>query len=261
MTYTPAAYLTPMVRSSRKMMKQVISMINLNTVRDYQASEANKIRSINVLYSGGLLSKKKYKVTRLALAFKPKEAGSLLRRKRLTLGDNNFQNPSLAPYGQLIHYIKTIDMGPLKDIKDLCNDVGIDDDERIVNGRYMELRNILLYLASMYIKLSRENTVTLCWFGRNEHSFCISLGADVAPFGKKEETCAFLLSFLNLGQRASSCVENFILLGANCSKTHPAMVEYARKLAADVAYIEGRVFQVDNVDVKFYFDLVPSDMK
>ena len=120
MTYTPASYLTPMVRSSKKMMKQVIPMVNLNTVRDYQASEANKIRSINVLYSGGLMSKEKYKATRLALAFKPKEAGNLLRRKRLTLGDNNFQILSLAPYGQLIRYIKTIDMGPLKDFKDLC---------------------------------------------------------------------------------------------------------------------------------------------
>ena len=38
-------------------------------------------------------------------------------------------------------------------------------------------------------------------------------------------------------------------------------METRPKLAADVAYIEGRVFQVDNVNVKFYFDLVPSDMK
>ena len=63
MTYTPAAYLTLMVRSSKKMMKQVILIVNLNTVRDYQASEANKIQSINVLYSGGLVSKEKYKAT------------------------------------------------------------------------------------------------------------------------------------------------------------------------------------------------------
>ena len=157
MTYTPAAYLTSMVRSSKKMMKQVIPMVNLNTVRDYQASKANKIRSINVFYSGGLMSKEKYNGKRLALAFKPKEAGNSLRRKRLTLGDNNFQIPSLAPYGQLIRYIKTIDMGPLKDVKDLCNDLDIDDDERIVNGRYRELGDILLRLASMYMKLSREN--------------------------------------------------------------------------------------------------------
>ena len=183
-----------------------------------------------MLYSGGLMSKEKYKATRLALAFKPKEAGNLLRRKRLTLGDNNFRIPSLAPYGQLIRYIKTIDTGPLKDVKDLCNDLDIDDDERVVNGRYRELGDILLRLASMYMKLSRENAVTLHWFGRNEHSFSISLGADGAPFGIDEEACAFLLSFLNLGQRVASSVENFILLGANCSETNPAMVKYARKL-------------------------------
>ena len=81
MTCTPAAYLRPMVRSSNKMMKQVIPMVSLNTVRDYQASEANKIRSINVLYSGGLISKEKYKATQLALAFKPNKPGILLWRK------------------------------------------------------------------------------------------------------------------------------------------------------------------------------------
>ena len=78
MTYTPAAYLTPMVRSSKKMMKQVIPKVDLNTLRDYQASEANKILNINVLYCGDLMSTEKYKATRLALAFKPKEAGNLL---------------------------------------------------------------------------------------------------------------------------------------------------------------------------------------
>ena len=88
--------------------------------------------------------------------------------------------------------------------------VDIDGDERIVNGRYRELGDILLRLASMYMKLSKENAVTLRWFGRNEHSFSISLGADGAPFGKDEEACAFLLSFLNLGQRVASSVENFI---------------------------------------------------
>ena len=215
MTYTPAAYLTPMVRSSKKMMKQVIPNVNLNTVRDYQASEANKL---NVLHSGGSMSKEKYKTIRLALSFKLKEAGNLLRRKRLTLGDNNFPIPSLVPYGQLIHYIKTVDMGPLKDVKDLCNDLDIDDDERIVNGRYRELGDILLCLASMYMKLSRKNAVTLHWFFRNEHSFSISLGADGVPFEKDEEACAFLLSFLNLGQRVASSVENFILPGATALK-------------------------------------------
>ena len=196
------------------MMKQVMPNVNLNTVRDYQASEANKLRSINVLHSGGSMSKEKYKTIRLALEFKPKEDGNLLRRKRLTLGDNNFPIPSLVPYGQVIHYIKTIDMGPLKGVKDLSNDLDIDDDERIVNGRYRKIGDILLRLASMYMKLSRKNAVTLHWFFRNEHSFSISLGADGAPFGKDEEACAFLLSFLNLGQRVASSVENCILPGA-----------------------------------------------
>ena len=111
----------------------------------------------------------------------------------------------------------------------------------------------------LYILL--EGAIKLLWFDRNEYSFGISLGADGAPFGKDDEACAFLLSFLNTGARVASNMENFLLLGANCSEMHPAMFQYTQKIVSDVKYSEGKVFQVDDIDVKFYFDLIPSDMK
>ena len=72
--------------------------------------------------------------------------------------------------------------------------------------------------------------------------------ADGAPFGKDDQACAFLLSFLNTGARVASNMENFLLLGANCSETHPAMVKDTRKLVSDVKYLERKVFQEDDID-------------
>ena len=159
MTYTPAAYLRPMVLTSKKMMKQVIPFITHKAIKDYEASLENKIRSINVMYSGGLMSKGKYKAVCLSLAFKPKKGGEKRRRTKLTLGENGFQVPALVRYDQLIKFINNIDMVALKDIKDFCDDLDIDDDDKLVSGRYGELGelgDILIRLASMNIKLERE---------------------------------------------------------------------------------------------------------
>ena len=175
------------------------------------------------------MSKGKYKAVRFSLAFKSKKGGEKQCRTKLNCWRKWLQVPALVPYDQLIKFINNIDMVGLKDIKDFCDDLDIDDD-KLVSGRYRELADILFCLASMYIKLERENAVNLLWFGREDYCFSISLGADGAPFGKDEEAYAFLLSFLNLGQRVDSSAENFLLLGANCSETRPAMVKYAHKL-------------------------------
>ena len=138
-------------------------------------------------------------------------------------------------------------MGVLKDVRDFCDDLDVDEDKQMVDGKYRELGDILIRLASMYIKLEKEGAIKLLWFDRNEYSFSISLGADGAPFRKDDEACAFLLSFLNTGARVASNMENFLLLGANRSETHPAMVKYTRKFASDIKYLEGKVFQVDDI--------------
>ena len=261
MTYAPVSHLKGLVRSSKKMMRQIIPDVVRESITEYEKSQDNLIRSIDVLYSGGLMSKAKYKAARLASSFKPKKRGDKRRKARIPIGRMGLKIPALVPYDQVIKFIKSIDMGVLKDVRDFCDDLDVDEDEQMVDGKYRELGDILIRLASMYIKLEKEGAIKLLWFDRNEYSFSISLGADGAPFGKDDEACAFLLSFLNTGARVASNMENFLLLGANCSETHPAMVKYTRKLVSDVKYLEGKVFQVDDIDVKFYFDLIPSDMK
>ena len=232
-----------------------------DSVTECEKSQDKLIRSTDVLYSGGLMSKAKYKAARLVSSFKPKKRGDKRRKAGIPIGRMGLKIPALVPYDQVIKFIKSVDMGVLKDVRDFCDDLDVDEDEQMVDGKYRELRDTLLRLTSMYIKLEKEGAMKLLWFDRNEYSFSIFLGADGAPFRRDDEACAFLLSFLNTGARVARNMENLQLLGAKCSETHLAMVKYTRKLVSGVKYLEGKVFQVDDIDVKFYFDLVPSDMR
>lgn len=91
----------------------------------------------------------------------------------------------------------------------------------------------------------------------------MAIGADGAPFGKESEATAWLVSFLNLGNRIASCDDNFLLLGANCEEDHPAMIRYATQIRGEIALIESKAYQIQGHDIaiKFKFELVPSDMK
>lgn len=68
---------------------------------------------------------------------------------------------------------------------------------------------------------------------------------------------------LNVGQRIASESENFLIVGANCSESHVAMLRYACKLVSDLAYVEKQNYSLPDSDhvLKFTFELVPADMK
>ncbi|CAH3110588.1 unnamed protein product [Porites lobata] len=133
--------------------------------------------------------------------------------------------PKLLPYDKLINYIKTIDFN--ENIKDMapefCSDM---DDSDVVNGAYRELNEFLLKLAEI-----------------------LAIGADGAPFGKDDEATAWLVSCLNVGSHITSESENFLLAGANCSESH---------LCQETANND---YQINGLNVKFSFELLPSDMK
>ena len=72
----------------------------------------------------------------------------------------------------------------------------------------------------------------------------VAIGEDGAPFGKDDEATAWLLSFINVGEQIASHNENFLLAGANCSKSHVVMKLYAKKLVSDIAYVESKRYTV-----------------
>ena len=97
----------------------------------------------------------------------------------------------------------------------------------------------------------------MLWFGK-QNNFKVTIGADGAPFGKHDEATAFLISFMNTGTRVTSCYDNFLLCGANCSESCNAMVRYAKKLVDEIKVIERKVYCVDGKQVILSVELIPS---
>lgn len=106
--------------------------------------------------------------------------------------------PKLVPYDKLIEYVKTVDIGNLKDIKnDFCNDLG-DDDK--MEGCYRDLESFLIELAKVYIYIDKQLGYKsfILHFSEDPYHFRVAIGADGAPFGKDDEATAWLISFLNV---------------------------------------------------------------
>ena len=95
----------------------------------------------------------------------------------------------------------------------------------------------------------------------DKYHFRFAIGADGAPFGKDDEATAWLVSCLNVGSHIASESENFLLTGANCSESHLCMQRYAKKLVHDMNIIANKDYQINGLNVKFSFELLPSDMK
>ena len=143
----------------------------------YEKSDANYLRSINVLYSGELMSKDKYKSAHLALAFKGQK-GHVEKRSM----QQGIKMNALVKYGKLIKYLNQIDTGELKDFKaDFCL-TSDNDDENNENNKV-----IGYLLPELYLFLHTESLIDLNWFG-NEGMFEVSIGADDAPFCKDDES-------------------------------------------------------------------------
>ncbi len=98
-------------------------------------------------------------------------------------------------------------------------------------------------------------------FGAEHYKFCVAIGADGAPFGKHDEATAWLISFINSGDRITSQNENFLIAGANCVEDHICMKRYAQKIANDIQVIEAKEYLVSGHKVTFSFEMIPSDMK
>ena len=241
-------------RPSRKMTDNVIPKIANERLMAYEKSETNYLRSINVLYSGGLMSKDKYKSICSALAFEGQKG--FVKKRSLQQG---IRMNSLVEYGKLMKYVNAIDMGELKDFKaDFCTTP--EDDDENIEGAYKELGYLLPTMAELYLFLNIEGLIDIHWFGE-QGKFEVSIGADGAPFGKDDEATAWLLSFANLGKRVSSAHDNFLLCRANASESCKPMQTYARKLVKDMAYIETKTFSVLEKEIRFKFSFVPADMK
>ncbi len=169
----------------------------------------------------------------------------------------------ILPYKELMAKINAIDIGRLYDLREhFC--AGLPDEEQ-VEGKYRDLTDLLLRLAVFYLKVNKHRVDKLTWFNNQVGHFKVAIGGDGAPFGKDESALAWLVSFLNCGQRISSRDENYLLLGANCSEDCEAIRRFVVKLSQDIIAIEQKTFSISVDDelcvVSFSFEMFPNDMK
>ena len=252
--------LTEMSKGSKKVYEKVVPSLANIASKEFENSLDNVNRSVMILYRGGLMSKAKYNSILSSLMYK---TGVDSKKERCRL-NNGVLLPKLLPYKDLMKFIKSIDIGVLKPIPQE-EQIENEDDPNVtdeVSGCFLDLEARLLQLADLYLSMHKITPI-LNWFGKAPGTFLVTIGADGAPFGKDNEATAWLVSFLNLGNRIASCDDNFLLLGANCKEDHPAMIRYATQIRGEIALIESKAYQIQGHDIaiKFKFELVPSDMK
>lgn len=225
--------------NSNVIQDKVLPSICLHNKNEYESSEANKIRSLRVLYEEGLISKRKYTSIRNAGAVYA-EHGKATGRK--------FEDliPKITPYKKLMKFISSIvieDSMPFEHI-----------------GIYKPLEQYLLTLAEMYLTIDKH-VPSLHWFNGEKGLFYVAIGADGAPFGKDDCATAYLISFLNVLNKVASCDHNYLLMGANCEEGHPSMIAYTRHVVSEMISIEKKEYSKEGLCIKFKFELIPSDMK
>ncbi|CAH1794083.1 unnamed protein product [Owenia fusiformis] len=194
----------------------------------YEKSIYNKIRSMKVLYKGGLISREKYCSIRKTL-----------------------KKPKLLEYKALVKFRNSICPVTTEPIP-------------AVNGRKVSsLEDCLLVLANMYIGIDRTVGNVLEWFNGNIGEFHVTIGADGAPFGKCDTSTALLVGFANLPHKVRSCSHNYIVFGANCAESHPEMMKLYYAIGEEMKEIEKSSYEIDGYefDISFKFSFFPNDSK
>ena len=176
--------------------------------------DQNQLRSMRVLYKGGMVSKWKYtNIRNSSDVMKPDQSGKNNKSQFM----HSCEIPKILPYKTLMSYIRNIDIGEVVTLEILAENLSTES----VPGVYRPLKPFLLRLADMYLTL-HEKEPCLKWFNGEEGVQYVA-GADGAPFGKDYTATAYLVSFLNLVQRVQSCNDNHLILGANCEEDHALM--------------------------------------
>ena len=252
--------LTNMVKKCPKFSAKVIPKVVRNDIRMFEKRDINFIRSVNVLYRGGLASKKKYMAIRSSLSMCVNETGRGRKHVQFMKG---IPVPRLFTYQKLMERVNQIYIGDLYDVREiLCNGLGEEDQ---VNGKFRNLLQLLLKMAHFYLHANNYRVDKLDWFGEGEGSFKVAIGGDGAPFGKDDQAVPWLVSFLNCRKRVCSPAENFLLFGANCSEDSEPVRRYVNLLREEMTAIEKTSYPLEvdgqQVSVTFQFELLPNDMK
>jgi hypothetical protein len=117
----------------------------------YEKSEDNFVRSLSLLYAGGVIGKIKYIQAKSALVMK--NSGKCTRKgylskERIKIGCG-IPIPKPFSYDILMKHIEKLDIGEIISLDTLCAGLPF---EHHVDGVYRDLENLLLSLCHFYFK-------------------------------------------------------------------------------------------------------------
>lgn len=159
----PVAMLANIMKKYPKFKKKVIPKIVNEEIRSFENSDKNFVRSVNILYKGGIASKQKYNAIRSSLTMCLDETG--LTRKHIHFM-KNISVPKLVTYKKLLQRVNQINIGELNDVREtLCYEM---EEENKVNGKYGDLLQLLLKMAHFYLSANKHRNDKLNWFGKQE---------------------------------------------------------------------------------------------
>ena len=224
-----------LLKGSKTVGKTVVPQIVAKSVATFEKSSKNILRSVSVLYRGGILSKRKYCSIRSSESF---DYDVTSKKRKRTEFEKGCKVPALVPYKDLMKFIEVQDIGKLNSIPQATAEDEMENESEevianllpVVPGYYIDLKERLLQMADLYLHIDSHRTNFLTWFGKEKGHFLVAVGADGAPFGKANEACAWLVSFLNVSERVASPDDNFLICGANCKEDHPSMLKYGKLL-------------------------------
>lgn len=97
---------------SSKVMKKVLPSIVNTAVKRYELGQSNLVRSVAVLYEGGISSKNQYNKKRSKEIFEIDANG---KKHQVTYMDN-CKIPKLTDYKSVMRFVNSVDIGELYDI-------------------------------------------------------------------------------------------------------------------------------------------------
>ena len=139
---------------SQKTLNKVVPKMVKENVAKFESSFENKLRSVRVLYSNGLLSKEKYKSVHLNMS--TSFNGTSNKRTSLKFM-HDVTVPKLLSYPKLTKFVNSINKGNVKDFSDFCTDL----DDNQVSGSYRDPEEMLLELGDMYVSLDKKSLFLL----------------------------------------------------------------------------------------------------
>ena len=137
------------------------------------------MRSMRVLYKGGLISKKKYTSIRNTSDVVKESARKSKNNKTEFM--KKCKVPKIVPYKSLASFIRNIDIGVIIDLETLPAKFNVE----AFPGVYRPLKPFLLKLDDLYLFLD-ERVPCLHWFNAQKGVLHIAIGADGAPFGRDD---------------------------------------------------------------------------